>query len=220
MSSARCAARTVLAAASGCFPVDRRASVWACRWTGTAVPATVTRVTIGPGRWCARSGPLSTTGSCRPSPHRQGETTSADQAAHGDGARIGSLVLGRVASCRLAPALTQQASTTMRALPRRTRIKTPVQHLVVTHAQHAARYPRQTTATCTHRLTPARYHSLPLLPEQLANPRNANRCGLWASDMKSPTLECWRTGGLFVRPVIDDDADVDVGHRPTRACRR
>jgi hypothetical protein len=162
VSSARCAARTVLAAAGGCFPVDRRASVWACRWTGTAVPATVTRVTIRPGRWCARSGPLSATGSCRPSPNCQGETTSADQAPHGDGGQIGSLVLGRVASCRLAHGLKRQASTTMMALPRQPRIRNPAQHLVLTHARHAARYHRQTTATCAHRLTPARYHPLPL----------------------------------------------------------
>jgi hypothetical protein len=88
VSSVRFAARTVLAAAGGCFPVDRHASVRVCRWTRTAVPATVAHVTTRPGRWCARSGPSpasgrcpqSVAGSCRPSPDRLCETTSADRA--------------------------------------------------------------------------------------------------------------------------------------------
>jgi hypothetical protein len=80
VSSVRFAARTVLAAAGGCCPVDRHASVRVCRWTGTAVPATVAHVTTRPGRWCARSGPLSVAGSCRPSPDRLCDTTSADRA--------------------------------------------------------------------------------------------------------------------------------------------
>jgi hypothetical protein len=37
--SESCAARTVLAAAGGCSPVNRHASRWVCRWAGTAAPA-------------------------------------------------------------------------------------------------------------------------------------------------------------------------------------
>ena len=171
MSSARGAARTVLTAAGGCYPVDRRASVWACRWTGTAVPATVTRVTVRPGRWCARSGPLSAAGSCRPSPNRQGEITSADQAPHGHGGQIESLVLGRVASWRLAHRLKQRASTTMMALPLRPRIRNPAQHLVVTHVRHAARYHRQQRRPAhTDSLPRGITHLRSLLPEQLPIP--------------------------------------------------
>lgn len=88
MSSARFAARTVLAAAGRCFPVDRHASWRVCRWTGTAVPATVARLATKPGRWCARSGPSpasgrcpqSVAGSCRPPPDCRCDTTSADRA--------------------------------------------------------------------------------------------------------------------------------------------
>jgi hypothetical protein len=95
----------VLAAAGGCSPVDRHASWWVCRWAGTAVPATVASVTLGHGRWCARSGPSpasgrcpqSVAGSCRPSPDRHAEATSADRNRRpvmgGDGGRIGSLLL-------------------------------------------------------------------------------------------------------------------------------
>ena len=71
------AARTVLAAAGGCSPVDRCAS---CAAGGPELPClpTVVAVMIRPGRWCARHGPLSEVGSFRPSPERQFETTSAD----------------------------------------------------------------------------------------------------------------------------------------------
>jgi hypothetical protein len=95
--SESCAARTVLAAGGGCFPVDRHALWWVCRWAGTAVPATVVAVTLRPGRWCAHTRPLSGAGSCRPSPDRQAEATSADRGRRrvmsGDAGRIGSLLL-------------------------------------------------------------------------------------------------------------------------------
>jgi hypothetical protein len=71
------AARTVLAAADECSPVDRFASGAA---GGPELPClpTVVAVTVTPSRWCARHGPLSEAGSCRPSRERQSETTSAD----------------------------------------------------------------------------------------------------------------------------------------------
>ena len=89
------AARTVLAAGGGCSPVNRHASWRACRWAGTAVPTHVARSVIGPGRWRARSGPLSFAGSCRPSPDCQSETTSPDRGRRGmmPSDRIGSLLL-------------------------------------------------------------------------------------------------------------------------------
>ncbi|MDT5051790.1 MAG: hypothetical protein QOF66_156, partial [Mycobacterium sp.] len=50
---------------------------------------------IRSGRWCARKGPLSVTGSCRPSPDRQSEATSADRGRRAvmAGDRVGSLLL-------------------------------------------------------------------------------------------------------------------------------
>ena len=99
------AARTVLAAAGGYCPEDRHPSC-GCRWAGTAVPATVARVTSGPGRWCACNRPLSVAGSCRPSPDRQSEATSADSGRRGvmPGDRFGSLLLQRFAPMLDAPA--------------------------------------------------------------------------------------------------------------------
>src|SRR5258705_5610540 len=95
--SESCAARTVLAAAGGCSPVDRHASWWMCPCAGTAAPAPVAAVTVGPGRWSARSGPLSAAGSCRPSPDLHAEATSADRNRRGlmPRHRIGSLLLQR-----------------------------------------------------------------------------------------------------------------------------
>jgi hypothetical protein len=71
------AARTVLAAAGGCSPVNRYAS---CAAGGPELPClpTVVTVKLRPGRWSARHGPLSGAGSCQPLPERQFETTSAD----------------------------------------------------------------------------------------------------------------------------------------------
>jgi hypothetical protein len=70
------AARTVLAAAGGCFPVDRCAS---CAAGGPELPCLPRgSVAVGPVRWCAHPGPLSGEGSCRPLPDRQAETTSTD----------------------------------------------------------------------------------------------------------------------------------------------
>jgi hypothetical protein len=43
-------------------------------------------VTVGPGRWCAHTRPLSRAGSYRPSPNRQAEATSADR----DRRRVGA----------------------------------------------------------------------------------------------------------------------------------
>src|SRR4029077_14689144 len=66
-------------------------------WAGTAAPATVVGSVVGADRWCARAGPLSGAGSCRPSPDRQAEARSADRGRgpvmSGDGGRIGSLLL-------------------------------------------------------------------------------------------------------------------------------
>jgi hypothetical protein len=88
------AARTLLAAGGRCSPVDRHASC-AWRWAGTAVSATAARWVIRPGRWRARSGPLSVTGSCRSSPDRHAEATSPDRGRRGvmPGDRVGSLLL-------------------------------------------------------------------------------------------------------------------------------
>src|SRR4029453_17298711 len=98
--SESCAARTVLAAGGGGFPVDRHSSWWVCRWAGTAVPATVVTVMVGAGRWGAHTRPLSGAGSCRSSPDRQTEATSADRDRRpmmgGDGGRIESLLLQRL----------------------------------------------------------------------------------------------------------------------------
>jgi hypothetical protein len=59
------------------------------------VPATVARLTLGPGRWRARNGPLSVTGSYRPSPDRLPKATSADRGRRTmvAGDRFGSLLL-------------------------------------------------------------------------------------------------------------------------------
>ena len=53
------------------------------------------RLMIRSGRWCARSGPLSAAGSCRPTPDRHAESTSADRDRRTmmTGDRIGSLLL-------------------------------------------------------------------------------------------------------------------------------
>jgi hypothetical protein len=59
------------------------------RWAGTAVPAIVATVAVRPGRWCARHGPLSGAGSCRPLPDRQSGTTPTDR-----GPRDGVTVAG------------------------------------------------------------------------------------------------------------------------------
>ena len=72
------AARTVLAAAGGCSPVNRVAS---CAAGGPELPClpTVVAMTVKPVRRCARHGPLSEAGSCRPTPEHQPETTSTDR---------------------------------------------------------------------------------------------------------------------------------------------
>ena len=72
------AARTVLAAGGGCSPGTGPHRV---RIGGPELPClpTWSGLVIGPGRWRARNGPLSVAGSCRPSPDRQSEATSADR---------------------------------------------------------------------------------------------------------------------------------------------
>ncbi len=104
--SESCAARTVLAAGGGCCPVDRHASRWVCRWAGTAAPSWCgARLLLEPGRWSARSGPLSAAGSGRPSPDGQTEATSPDRGRRGmmPGDRFGSLLLQGFTPVLLAP---------------------------------------------------------------------------------------------------------------------
>ena len=79
--------------------------MWACRWAGTAAPSRCARLMVGPGRWSARTRPLSAAGSCRPSPDRQSEATSPDRGRRAmmPGDRFGSLLLQGCAPVLIAP---------------------------------------------------------------------------------------------------------------------
>jgi hypothetical protein len=141
----------------------------------------VARTTMRPGRWCARSGPLSGAGSCRPSPDRQCDATSADP-PHRTAAAAGSEVckLWRAPASWSTRRLTQRAPTTMPAIARPPRANTPTLHRRITHAPHAASHPRQSTVIRARRLTPALYRSLPLtITKVAANPAGHTFCLVW-----------------------------------------